>query len=69
VANIVEAEKVSQVEYSFLIEFVWIDGTLFKLGPCCGATEAEMLPVWQFPYTVMKIDGQFKVMEEPVLMP
>lgn len=69
VANIVEEEKVSQVEYRFLLEFVWIDGTLYKRDPCCGATETEMPPVWQFPYTVMKIDGQFKVMEEPVLMP
>jgi len=51
------------------VEFVWLDGTLFKLGPCCGATEAEMPPVWQFPYTVKKIDGQFKVMEGPVYIP
>jgi hypothetical protein len=69
VANIVEEEKVSESEFKFLVEFVWIDGTLYKRGPCCGATETEMPPVWQFPYTVMKIDGQFKVMEEPVLMP
>ncbi len=69
VANIVDEKQVTPGEFSFLIEFIWIDGTLFKLGPCCGATEAEMPPVWQFPYTVKKIDGMFKVMEEPVYMP
>jgi hypothetical protein len=69
VANIVEEESVAQDEYKFSVEFIWIDGSLFKLGPCCGATETEMPPVWQFPYTVRRIDGQFKVMEEPVYMP
>ncbi len=69
VANIVDEEVVSQDEYKFMVEFVWIDGTLYKRGPCCGATETEMPPEWQFPYTVKIIDGQFKVMEEPVIMP
>ena len=69
VANIVEEEKVSQSEYKFLVEFVWIDGTLYKRGPCCGSTETEMTPEWQFSYTVKIIDGQYKVMEEPVIMP
>ena len=69
VANIVEEEKVSEFEFKFLVEFVCIDGTLYKRGPCCGATETEMPPEWQFPYTVKIIDGKYKVMEEPVLMP
>jgi hypothetical protein len=69
VANVVEEKSLSQDEFEFVVEFVWLDGTLFKLGPCCGATEAEMPPVWQFPYTVKKIDGIFKVMEGPVYVP
>jgi len=69
VAAIANEEAVAQDEFTFLVEFVWIDGTLYKRGPCCGATETEMPTVWQFPYTVRKIDGQFKVMEEPVYMP
>jgi hypothetical protein len=69
VANITEEEKVSESKFKFLVEFVWIDGTLYKRGPCCGATETETPPEWQFPYTVKIIDGQYKVMEEPVLMP
>jgi hypothetical protein len=69
VANIIDEEKVSESEFKFIVEFVWIDGTLYKRGPCCGATESEMPTEWQFPYTVKIIDGQYKVMEEPVLMP
>ena len=69
VSRIVEEDPISQDEFEFVVEFVWLDGMLFKLGPCCGATEAEMPPVWQFPYTVKKIDGQFKVMEGPVYVP
>ncbi len=69
VSRIVEEKIITQNEFEFVVEFVWIDGTLFKLGPCCGATEAEMPPVWQFSYTVKKIDGLFKVMEGPVYVP
>jgi hypothetical protein len=69
VARIVEEKQVAQDEFEFWVEFVWIDGTLFKLGPCCGATEAEMPPVWQFPYTVKVIDDQFQVMQGPIYMP
>jgi hypothetical protein len=69
VAQIVEEKAVAQDEFEFVVEFIWRDGTLFKLGPCCGATEAEMPPVWQFPYAVQKIDGEFLVMEGPVYIP
>jgi hypothetical protein len=69
VASIIEESQISGDEFMFIVEFVWRDGTLFKLGPCCGATEAEMPPVWQFPYTVRLVDGQFKVMEGPVYVP
>lgn len=68
-ARIVDEKAVAQDEFEFVVEFVWRDGTLFKFSPCCGATEAEMPPVWQFPYTVKKIDGQFRVMEGPVYVP
>ncbi len=69
ISRIVEEKLISQDEFEFVVEFVWIDGTLFKLGPCCGATETEMPPVWQFPYTVKKVDGVFKVLEGPGYIP
>lgn len=56
--------------YSFIVEFNNPDGTLFVLGPCCGATETEMPPVSQFEYRVMKTtDGKFVVLDMPVYVP
>jgi hypothetical protein len=69
VADIVEEEQVAPDEFRFLVEFMWDDGTLVTLGPCCGASEADMPPVWQFPYTVRVIEGQFAVMEPPLYVP
>jgi hypothetical protein len=69
VAAVVEEEQIAPDEFRFVIEFMWDDGTLFKLGPCCGASEADMPPVWRFPYTVKVIEGRFFVMEPPVYVP
>src|SRR5215204_3576947 len=40
--------------YIFQVEFSNPDGSLFVLGPCCGATETEMPPVSQFQFTVVR---------------
>jgi hypothetical protein len=69
VSQVVEETQVSPDEFVFLVEFMNEDGSLFVLGPCCGATQAEMPPVWQWPYTAKRIDGQFKVMAPPVFVP
>lgn len=69
VSSLVEETKVSLDEYIFIVEFMNEDGTLFVLGPCCGATEAEMPPVWQFKYRVKWNDGRFRVMDPPVYVP
>lgn len=54
----------------FNVEFSNPDGTLFVLGPCCGATETEMPPVSQFEYRVQKAaDGKFVVLDLPVYVP
>ena len=37
--------------YIFQVEFSNPDGSLFVLGPCCGANETEMPPISQFEYT------------------
>lgn len=69
VADIVEEERVAADEFRFVVEFIWDDGTRFTLGPCCGASEADMPPVWRFPYTVKEIEGRFVVMEPPQYVP
>lgn len=57
-------------EYVFLTEFNNPDGSRFVLGPCCGATAAEMPPISQFAYHVRKTgDGKFVVLDMPVYVP
>ncbi|MCC6498984.1 MAG: hypothetical protein IT313_01815 [Anaerolineales bacterium] len=54
----------------FQVEFSNADGSLFALGPCCGADETEMPPVSQFEYRVARnSDGKFKVMDLPPYVP
>lgn len=56
--------------FIFTVEFSNPDGSLFVLGPCCGATETEMPSVSQFEFTVQKTpQGQFKVLTLPVYVP
>jgi hypothetical protein len=56
--------------YVFQVEFNNPDGSLFVLGPCCGANETEMPPVSQFEFTVTRnADGKFLVMNTPPYVP
>ncbi len=56
--------------YIFQVEFSNPDGSLFVLGPCCGANETEMPPVSQFEFTVTRnADGKFVVMNMPPYVP
>lgn len=56
--------------YVFQVEFNNPDGSLFVLGPCCGANETEMPPVSQFEFTVTRTaDGKFVVMNTPPYVP
>lgn len=56
--------------YIFQVEFSNPDGSLFVLGPCCGADETETPPVSQFEYHVARpADGTFRVMDLPPYTP
>ena len=56
--------------YVFQVEFNNPDGSLFVLGPCCGADETMMPPVSQFDYRVARnADGKFLVMDLPPYVP
>jgi hypothetical protein len=56
--------------YIFQVEFSNADGSLFVLGPCCGADETEMPPVSLFEYRVARTsDGSFRVMDLPPYTP
>jgi len=56
--------------YVFQVEFNNPDGSLFVLGPCCGANETEMPSVSKFEFTVSHtVDGKFVVTDTPPYMP
>lgn len=56
--------------YVFQVEFSNADGSLFVLGPCCGADETEMPPVSQFEFRAARAnDGIFRVLDLPPYTP
>lgn len=56
--------------YIFQVEFSNPDGSLFVLGPCCGADETEMPQVSQFEYHVARTaTGTFRVIDLPPYIP
>jgi len=62
--------KPSPDEYVFGVQFQNEDGSVFVLGPCCGASETEQLPVSFFEIRVMKnTEGEFLVLDMPPYMP
>ena len=69
VSSILENKIVSPTEFTFKIQFLNEDGTIFKRGPCCGATEKEMPTKMNFDFTVKKIGDSFKVTTQPVYTP
>ena len=55
-------------EYAFKITFQNQDGSLFVLGPCCGAPEGETHS--EFTFHVRKTsENHFQVMDLPVYQP
>jgi hypothetical protein len=69
VLDVMSGERVSESEFTFVVQFASEDGSLFVLGPCCGADETEMPPVSEFEYTVLKEGDGYKVLGLPVYVP
>jgi hypothetical protein len=62
--------QVSEKEFVFEVEFLNADGTLFVLGPCCGADETDSPPQSVFYLTVVKVEpDRFAVMDMPPYVP
>lgn len=55
--------------FIYTVEFTGEDGGRFVLGPCCGASETEMPPKYQFEYRVVKQGGSYLVLDPPVYVP
>ena len=59
-------EEIPNEKYVFMVEFLKINGTLFRRGPCCGEDEGGSLPQSVFLFTVSKVDqNKFAVMDLP----
>lgn len=70
VLNIKPLPAAGADEVSFQVEFQWEDGSLFVLGPCCGADETEMPPVSTFEYRLLRgPDGSWGVADLPPYVP
>jgi hypothetical protein len=71
VKRIVDEKVVSSAEYRFTVEFMNEDGSLFVLGPCCGANATDMPPQSQFDYyrVIRDCTGKFLVVDLPVYVP
>jgi hypothetical protein len=69
VRRVVRSTVGSSSQFDFTVEFSNEDGTLFKRGPCCGATEKEMPTVTQFTNSVEQRGGELRVHGLPVYVP
>lgn len=68
--HITLAEKMSDSEFVFKVDFLKEDGTEFVLGPCCGSSEPNYPSQSAFYFTVKKIEsGRFIVMDTPPYIP
>jgi len=69
VKSTVEQQKVSPVEFKFVVQFADKDGSLFKRGPCCGATEEEMPTKTNFEFVIKLVNDRYMVVSQPVYVP
>jgi hypothetical protein len=69
-AELQQVPEVVEGEFVFLVEFSEQDGSLFELGPCCGADPEELPPTTAFTFRVRKsAEYLFQVLTPPVYGP
>lgn len=69
IKNEVSAAQISETQFRFSIEMQAQDGSLFALGPCCGADPQKEPPVTQFDFIVANVKGKMLVLSLPVYTP
>lgn len=62
-------EQLDTRTYHFEVKFSNPDGSLFRRGPCCGATEAEMPTQVSFAFTVQRQEEHYYVLDLPPYIP
>lgn len=62
--------KISKAEYTFKVQFLNSNGSVFVRGPCCGANETDSPSEYTFIFRVIKnTEGKFLVMDMPPYLP
>ena len=69
IKNIAQEVQLSETDFRFTVEMESSDGSLFVLGPCCGADPQDEPPWTQFDFLVKKVNGKFLVQDLPVYVP
>lgn len=69
IRHVMEIEKFSLNEYYLKVQFQNPDGSVFILGPCCGADEEKLPPQEEFDVYVIERSGIFYVVSLPVFVP
>lgn len=72
VKEIVQQVQDSPDSYTFTIEFLNPDGSLFVRGACCGASETDMPPQSRFDVVVMSVPqagNALRVQNLPIYVP
>jgi hypothetical protein len=70
VKTVMLEKNISPTEFTFAVEFLNEDGSLFMRGPCCGGNETDFPAQSSFTFTVIRDDeGNFLVMDLPPYVP
>jgi len=69
ILRVVSRQGLGANQFQFVVEFANLDGSLFVLGPCCGADETSMPPVSQFEFLVENDGGFYLVLSSPIYVP
>lgn len=63
-------DRVSEKDFVYQVSFRNPDGSIFKVGPCCGATEEEMPPVRLFDiHVICNTSDECKILDLPPYVP
>lgn len=65
----VNLESHTDTSIGFRVSFFNPDGSTFTLGPCCGASEADMPPRSEFSYEVTVSAGETLILGTPPYVP
>jgi hypothetical protein len=69
IKNFVDDSQLSPDDFRFTVELQNPDGTLFVLGPCCGADPDSEPPWTQFDFLVKRTDSGYLVQDLPIYVP